>query len=95
MSANNYADCPRCIANAKVEQERLAKLAEEQYGKVSPSEYKKLLSESENMEYPNETLREDWEIKTDRDGEFSVYYGCTCEHCGFSREFKHVGKWEL
>jgi len=34
------------------------------------------------------TLREDWDIGMYGDGEFVVYYACTCRECGFHYEFK-------
>lgn len=36
-----------------------------------------------------ETLREDYELGTRRDGEFYVSYRGRCESCGFEKVFEH------
>lgn len=89
MSASDWKTCPRCKHRAKVERSRLNTIAQDQYGKVTASEYAALCAAGDEIPEPSTHLREDWEVGTRADGEFSVYYGCHCETCGFSHEFKH------
>lgn len=74
MSADNWGVCPKCGENNLPE-----------YGKVSEAEYKLALKKQECQE---KTLREYYEIGTDKNGVFSVGYYCSCEKCGFEFEFK-------
>lgn len=85
MSANNWRVCPRCKRQKDEEQGKV----EDMYGKVSAAQYAQLLAESKKSPRLSESLREDWEIGTDTEGNFYVYYGCSCDHCGFSHEFNH------
>ena len=73
MSANNWAKCPRCADNI-----------EYKYGKISLSEFKKLLENEKSIGY--ETLREDYEIGI-YNGKFFISYLAHCNRCGF--EFKY------
>jgi len=41
------------------------------------------------------TLREDYKIWTDEDGEFLVGYTCKCSSCGLSHEFEHKEQLKL
>lgn len=82
MSADNWTICPNC--------KRIQENKTVAYGKVSEEEYLRVLREQETP--LKTTLREDWEVGTDRDGEFYVSYSCRCEECGFAFEFKHEQK---
>jgi hypothetical protein len=35
------------------------------------------------------TLREDYELGTEEDGEFYVTYRCSCNVCGYAAKFEH------
>jgi len=88
MSANNWRVCPKCSIDAK-EKRRLAIAAASQlYGKVPREEYEVAVSQASSLpSVPDETLREDWEIRTSSNGVFSVNYSCSCQHCGFEFSF--------
>jgi hypothetical protein len=81
MSADNWGICPKC---KKLSKERAKSL----YGKASEDEYLVYFL-SEKSKGTKETLREDYEIYTDDDGEFSVGYDCSCDECGFSYHFQY------
>ncbi len=74
MSADNWAECPKC----KVE---LKKKRRELYGNVPESEYLAELDKIKNQEV--NTMREDYEVYTDASGSFIVSYSCFCEVCKF------------
>lgn len=79
MSADNWGVCPKCKRKASQE-------VESSYGKVSEEQYLELINKRVRTNQ-EETLREDYEIRTDKDGVFSVSYGCGCSKCGFSYEY--------
>lgn len=78
MSADNYGICPQCH---KEETKSV-------YGKVSEAEYLKRMQESTTLGI-GETLREDYEIRTGKDGTFKVSYYCQCSKCGFAFQYVH------
>ena len=81
MSADNWGICPKCKETAE-------KNIASAYGKVSEEEYLATLNKRKEVE--NETtLREDYEVGVDIDGEFSVSYSCHCSKCGFKFEYKY------
>ncbi len=91
MSADNWAICPQCwsLAVAANRQSRLD--AGAAYGKVDPEEYLRMLAESKKEPDTTtfeSTLREDYELGVNEDGQFYVSYGCSCR-CGYSFKFKH------
>lgn len=79
MSADNWGVCPKCKETAE------NKIASA-YGKVSEDEYLAILNTCKKIEA---TLREDYELGVDTDGEFSVSYSCHCSKCGFKFEYKY------
>lgn len=95
MSANNWRVCPQCKKRAEHEKQKRLLAAEKQYGKVSSDEYLRLLDKANKVERLKESLREDWEIGTHDDGEFTIYYACHCQSCGFSHEFNHNLQMEM
>lgn len=92
MSADNWTICPKCNVNLTKTSERAKLEAGEAYGKVSPEEYLNMLKQA-NLE-PNiePTLREDYGLHLDEDGEFTISYTCSCRICGFDFEYKHTEK---
>jgi hypothetical protein len=94
MSADNWAKCPKCqdILNKAFtsKTERIKNL----YGKVSAEEYNlKVRAIEAEAETPiNDTLREDYVICINSDGEFHVNYGGSCEVCGFHFHYQHEEK---
>lgn len=92
MSADNWAECPQCkrweeldFADAEVE-------LKNSYGKVSAEEYLAKRDEVYAEKDSESTLREDWELGTDEDGEFYVIYRCHCDICKFKFEYKYDHK---
>ena len=82
MSADNWGICPQCVKNFKKSKPK--------YGEVSEAEYLNFVNREEVQEgYPEETLREDFSIGTDKQGEFAIYYKCHCDRCGFKFKFNH------
>jgi predicted Zn-ribbon and HTH transcriptional regulator len=98
MSADKWTQCPRCYVTNRSRANELDREASESYGNVSVEKFdelrrhaeyfRKSLTTDDNICF---TLREDYEIGI-RDGEFSVYYGASCQTCGFKFEFKHEEK---
>lgn len=95
MSADNWGTCPQCRLNATKAHAAKQKELADQYGKLPANEYMRLAAEVEKpLQYNDQSLREDYEIGTDKEGHFYVSYGCGCD-CGFSFTFKHEAKaWE-
>lgn len=90
MSANNWSVCPKCKANEERRQKTATEWAAKKYGVVTPAEYMAMLEDAKPREL-EETMREDYEIGVDDDGEFFVDYAATCQHggCNFMFRFKH------
>jgi len=88
MSADSWAVCPKCKVKAEQAQANLLSRVETDYGKFAANEYLELIEQSKQPLEMEHTLREDWEIGI-REGEFHVFYGASCETCGFSHEFEH------
>jgi predicted HNH restriction endonuclease len=87
MSADNWRKCPKCLKVAKESREKATQRAQAKYGKISESEYRKLIAKAESPIELNETMRENYCQRIDEDGEFQSSYYCYCERCGF--EFQH------
>lgn len=81
MSADNWGVCPKCKETAE-------KNITSAYGKVSEEEYLATLNKRKQIEN-DLTLREDYEVGVDIDGEFSVSYSCHCLKCGFKFDYKY------
>lgn len=92
MSADNWRVCPKCTVIAETAYADSQKKIAISYGKISAEEYLKLVNAAPKLPEPHETLREDYEIGTYKDGEFSVDYSCACTKCGLSFSFKHKQK---
>lgn len=98
MSGDRYSGCPKCHIShdqlAQIHKERL----EAAYGKIPSREYealrKKLSKELADAENKDESvMREDYsfsvpEIDSDGSVTINIYYGCSCEVCGFDAEIK-------
>ena len=78
MSADNWGICPKCY------QSKFKKM-KDSYGKVSQEEYLKMINRNPLLDA---TLREDYEIWTDKDGTFNIIYNCHCEECNFTYKYK-------
>ena len=89
MSADNWAQCPRCVKrHEKALREGAARVAEA-YGKVPLEEWDRMRdwqSEAES-ELIRETFREDYEFYGAEDGEVVASYSGSCSECGLSLSF--------
>lgn len=92
MSANNWRTCPRCAVERRNEETAAMQAARDSYGKVPAEEYEAAIQEAESLSRTpiSTTLREDWEIGTDENGEFHVGYSCQCKVCGFIFHYEHT-----
>ncbi|HVI42628.1 MAG TPA: hypothetical protein VM577_18400 [Anaerovoracaceae bacterium] len=101
MSADSWVRCPRCLKNAldNIQAPDYGALSRA-YGNVSESEYRALLdgqlkdrdryikdlNRAHNLA---ETMREDYELGMDSEGEFTVAYSCHCTECDWSWKFNY------
>lgn len=95
MSANNWRQCPRCIARAAARQADKARAAERAYGSISRAAYEALWEEARKVEPVSEHMREDYQLGVYEGGEFGVTYRCECQDCGFTFAFEHAENVEL
>jgi len=83
MSADNWRICPQCKAKKLKDKEKARNKAESSYGKIPQEEYLKLLDVANKKIRLEDTLREDYSVYVDEDGEFRVSYSCYCQECSF------------
>jgi len=90
MSASNWGACPECLKREVRKCKDLIDSVSNAYAAVSEEEYLKMRDEalSTSTEKHEDTLREDYEIGVDSNGEFTIYYRCSCEKCGFEFNFE-------
>ncbi len=92
MSANNWTECPKCKRDKAANIKKLKSRHATEYGKIPLAEYQKIgeqITDLESESDGGETLREDYEIWINKDGVFTVDYGCSCDRCKFKFSFKH------
>jgi len=90
MNDENCGVCPRCSASVQIACEDAKRRLITAYGKVSEEEYARLISvAARDRNTLSVALRECCEVYMSEAGVLSVYYGCTCEVCGFKHEFNH------
>ncbi len=93
MSADAWRLCPKCYARGTSARQVALKKVAESYGKVKAEVYGEMIDKAQTNFPPpahEETLREDYEMYTDQDGQFTVSYSCSCRTCGFKFNFKHA-----
>ena len=98
MSAEKWGTCPRCFKRAIKKYAADTQYLMDVYGVMSREEYEKLqakLGEPPRTGSMPESLRETYECYVDEDGELTIYYGCTCETCGFVYDFNHTEQLEF
>jgi hypothetical protein len=90
MSADNWANCPKCYQKP---QSALEKVRLNFYGKVSADEYEGLVAQAKADSKPEEEtpLREDWDLGC-HEGKFYVSYSASCRSCGWGKSFEHEEK---
>ena len=91
MSADNWRVCPKCKVKHDKSIEASEKKLNASYGKVDANEFLKAKMSHDELAAKklDSTLREDYEIGTDEDGEFFVSYGCSCSACQWNYEYNH------
>lgn len=89
MSADSWAICPQCKAIAEKANKKSIENAEKSYGKVSSEKYLEMMAAANEPTAVANSLREDYEIRMDDDGEFTISYGCSCQRCKFTFEYNH------
>jgi DNA-directed RNA polymerase subunit RPC12/RpoP len=96
MSADNYARCPKCSFVSSKKRRSIDEELTKAYGKISEKEYIELRNQllpqfDDGFRDDQETsLREDYRIEMDVNGEFSVSYLARCSKCDFSFEYEHT-----
>lgn len=91
MSADNWAECPKCRALILRSNEKIEKEISESYGKVSEAEYVKLVKKRKTAPVDNNgpSLREDHDIGINKHGVLVISYSGSCNRCGFAYNYKH------
>ena len=74
MSGDQYEKCPFCKLNVE-------KILESKYGKISMEEFNSLKSKLE-VKAMDPTVRVDYEISMNSNGEFTIDFGAICSNCG-------------
>lgn len=88
MSANNWRKCPKCLRNADRRRAEAIAKAEKSYGQVPSETYRSRLEAANSIGTDlRETLREDWEIGVNSEGEFHCGYRASCSKCGLEFTF--------
>lgn len=95
MSAKDWVQCPQCLAWEKSRKLAMADEMKDTYGKVPREQYEKLVKEFAMPLNRTETMRVDYEIGVDEKGEFSCWFGVSCENCGYEFRFKHKQQTEI
>ena len=90
MSADNWAVCPKCKIVTIKEYDKRLKHAQDQYGVASSDQYRALIVEAEKPLVFVDTMREDYELGVDSNGEFCIVYSCHCSFCKFEFKFRHT-----
>lgn len=92
MSADNWAECPKCVA---IREAKLAKLDAEiaaQYGRVTVEAFDELrrqAAEQRAAKINLHTFREDYEIGITGPDEFYIRYSGGCQTCGLTHSYTH------
>lgn len=95
MSAKDWAQCPQCLAREQAS--KLSKLNQlaNSYGKISASSYESLFRQANAPIHRTEHMRVDYEIGVCDKGEFSCWFGVSCEDCGYEFKFEHKQQTEI
>lgn len=89
MSADNWTLCPQCKAEHLKRIDEMQQKVSRSYGKDSVEVYIGRVADLTALlkaEQP-QTMREDYSLGVDENGEFSCSYRCSCTECCFSYTF--------
>lgn len=91
MSADNWADCPRCAKRREEEIAHTESQINAAYGHVPVAEFDQKRADLEKLKAsrPDPTFREDYEIYGAEDGVVKVVYSGRCSTCGLALKFEH------
>jgi hypothetical protein len=83
LSADNWAECPRCKVRHLAKVEAAKKAAAAAYGTVSVEEWRELEAAVEELRHnhPETTFREDYEIYGADEGVLKISYSGNCGVC--------------
>ncbi len=90
MSADSWAKCPKCVSLKQKEIKEAWNVVENEYGKVSRSDYEEAVNTSQQtFSNMRSTFREDYEVGISGE-DFVVSYRGYCTECEFtlSKEIK-------
>lgn len=87
MSADNWAVCPACGAEAEAAKTAQHEAVANAYGHVPVEEFDRLRSEAAKPYEPNHTFREDYETYLDGTDVIVIYEG-RCTVCGSGIKFR-------
>lgn len=89
MSADNWAQCPRCTAIRRVEQSSTEDRLREAYGRVPVEEFDQMRedADAEKCSAVHPSFREDYEFYGAEDGVLSIRYSGGCKVCGLKHTF--------
>lgn len=90
MSADNWAICPRCLANAKATHLAESERDHAAYGSIPADEWRARLAalEAVDDEEKFRTFREDYEFYGAKDGTITADYSGHCQVCHVGLDFK-------
>ncbi len=90
MSADNWVICPKCKKeNDELNKKRILDAAKK-YGKIPADEYIALAKEVSKPIELEPTMREDYDIGINENGQFAIYYRCSCSECNFKYGFDYA-----
>ncbi len=89
MSADNWTQCPACVAKALKEYAAAKRKLDADYGKVPAEAFVARRDALKDPPKIEDTLREDYELGVCLNGEFYVSYSCLCSACNFAHTHEH------
>lgn len=91
MSADNWAECPRCRYNEETRVAELQMRATKAYGVLSVEDFDAMRAEAAKPIDENAliTFREDYEFYGAEEGDIKIRYAGECMTCGLKAEFTH------
>lgn len=89
MSAENWAICPQCKRNEAKKLDNYLNTLAKAYGKVSLDTFEEMKAKTPSGKVSDKTLREDYRIGIDHEGNFWVAYSGGCDRCRFSFDYKY------
>lgn len=90
MSADNWGTCPKCLHTENLNQMKMIKKVVDAYGKMELNKWLELNNEANQEIVMQKTLREDYQIGIDSNGEFKIKYSAHCDKCGFAFKHEHL-----